>query len=51
MLVRKVESMAYLRLSLEVIVQKFDGVFKVWFFERFAKPNRPKNNAFYFGWS
>ena len=41
--VKKVESMAYLRLSLEVIVQKFDGVFKVWFFERFAKPNRPKN--------
>ena len=41
--VKKVESMAYLRLSLEVIVHKFDCIFKVWFFEPFAKPNRPKN--------
>ena len=44
MLVRKVGRWSYLRLSLELIIQKFDGVFKVWFFERFAKPNRPKNN-------
>ena len=42
-MVRKVGRWSYLRLSLETIVQKFDGVFKVWFFERFAKPNRPKN--------